>query len=192
MVKIRITEIMNTYFGHSAGEVIGIGTYKEPQNTKHPLGGGVSFYEVIFAGALVEVDKETGFVHVKKLVTVGDIGKAINPLLVESQDEGGAIQGVGHSLMEHLVLDERGRILNLGALDYRIPTTMDIPDQLVSMLVENMDGSGPMGLKEREGGIILLLLLLPWQSVKLLVSFSRFPPITPEYLWCTLKNNKSK
>jgi CO/xanthine dehydrogenase Mo-binding subunit len=109
------------------------------------LGGGVSFYEVIFAGAEVEVDKDTGFVHVKKLVTVGDIGKAINPLLVETQDEGGAIQGLGHSLMEHLIMDERGRILNLGALDYRIPTTQDTPDVLKSMLVENMDGSGPFG-----------------------------------------------
>ena len=191
--KLEFTEIMNTYFGHSAGEVIGIGTYKEPQNTKHPLGGGVSFYEVIFAGALVEVDKETGFVHVKKLVTVGDIGKAINPLLVESQDEGGAIQGLGHSLMEHLVLDERGRILNLGALDYRIPTTMDIPDQLVSMLVENMDGSGPYGAKGTgESGIIPIAPAIALAISEATGVFFHDLPITPEYLWRTLKNNKSK
>ncbi len=101
------------------------------------------------------MDKETGFCARKKLVTVGDIGKAINPLLVETQDEGGAMQGLGHSLMEHLIMDERGRILNLGALDYRIPTTLDTPDELESMLVENMDGSGPSGAKGTgESGII--------------------------------------
>lgn len=191
--KIKYSEIMRAYFGDSAGEVIGIGTYKEPRDPKHPLGGGVSFYEVIFAGALVEVDKETGFVHIKKLVTVGDIGKAINPLLVESQDEGGAIQGLGHSLMEHLILDERGRILNLGALDYRIPTTMDVPDQLVSMLIENRDGSGPSGAKGTgESGIIPIAPAIALAISEATGVFFHNLPITPENLWCALQKNDLK
>lgn len=181
------TEIMRAYFGKASGEVIGIGTYKEKLKSGHPLGGGISFYEVIFAGALVEVDMETGFVHVKKLVTVGDIGKAINPLLVESQDEGGAIQGLGHSLMEHLIMDEHGRILNLGALDYRIPTTVDMPDVLHSMFVENMDGSGPSGSKGTgESGVIPIAPAIALAVSEATGAVFHDLPITPEVVWRTL------
>ncbi len=184
---LAYTEIMSAYFGRGSGEVVGIGTYKEKLKPDHPLGGGISFYEVIFAGAWVEVDKETGFVHVKKLVTVGDIGKAINPLLVETQDEGGAIQGLGHSLMEHLIMDEHGRILNLGALDYRIPTTVDVPDVLQSMLVENMDGSGPSGAKGTgESGIIPIAPAIALAVSEATGVVFHDLPITPEVVWRSL------
>jgi CO/xanthine dehydrogenase Mo-binding subunit len=196
--KIRIqgqefeyTDVIKMYFGKGSGEIIGVGTYKEARNANHPLGGGVSFYEIIFAGAIVEVDKETGFVHVKKLVTVGDIGKAINPLLVETQDEGGAIQGLGHSLMEHLIMDERGRILNLGALDYRIPTTQDTPDELVSMLVENMDGSGPSGAKGTgESGIIPIAPAIGLAVSEATGIVFHDLPITPETVWQALHQHE--
>ncbi len=65
-------------FGPSAGELIGFGTYKEPILPKHPLKGNASFWEVIMCAVEVEVDKETGMVYVRKLATVGDVGKAIN------------------------------------------------------------------------------------------------------------------
>ena len=178
------TDLMRTYFGNMSGEIIGIGTYKEALNPNHSLGGGVSFYEVIFAGAEVEVDPETGFVQVKKLVTVGDIGTAINPLLVETQDEGGAIQGLGHSLMEHLILDERGRMLNLGAIDYLIPTTQDIPNELVSMLVENHDGSGPLGAKGTgESGIIPIAPAIALAVSEATGVVFHDLPLTPETVW---------
>jgi CO/xanthine dehydrogenase Mo-binding subunit len=110
--------------------------------------------------------------------------------LVETQDEGGAIQGLGHSLMEHLVMDERGRILNLGALDYRIPTTQDVPDVLKSMLVENMDGSGPSGAKGTgESGIIPI-----GSAIGLAVSEATGVvfhdlPLTPERVWKALNKH---
>jgi CO/xanthine dehydrogenase Mo-binding subunit len=123
-------------------------------------------------------------VSVKKLVTVGDIGKAINPLLVESQDEGGAIQGLGHSLMEHLIMDQNGRILNLGALDYRIPTTQDTPDELVSMLVENGDGSGPAGAKGTgESGIIPIAPAIALAVSDATGALFHDLPLTPEKVW---------
>ena len=65
-------------------------------------------------------------------VTVSDVGKAINPLQVEMQDEGAAIMGLGHTLMEHYIFDDAGRIRNLGAIDYRIPTSMDLPEEMRS------------------------------------------------------------
>lgn len=191
--ELDYTDVLKANFGFVSGEVIGIGTYKEARDPKHPLGGGVSFYEVIFAGAEVEVDRETGSVHVHKLVTVGDIGKAINPTLVESQDEGGAIQGLGHSLMEHMIMDERGRILNLGALDYRIPTTQDTPDILESMLVENFDGSGPSGAKGTgESGIIPIGSAIGLAVAEATGAFFHDLPLTPERVWKVLQDQISE
>ena len=186
---IEYTDVLYANFGAFSGELFGIGTYQEDRVSAHPLGGGVSFYEVIFAGAEVEVDQETGFVQVKKLVTVGDIGKAINPSLVEAQDEGGAIQGLGHSIMEQLIMDERGRILNLGALDYRIPTTMDTPDTLKSLLVENRDGSGPSGAKGTgESGIIPIGSAVGLAVGEATGVFFHELPLTPERVWKVLQN----
>ena len=186
---IKFADVLNADFGAFSGELFGIGTFKEALVSTHPLGGGVSFYEVIFAGAEVEVDPETGFVQVKKLVTVGDIGKAINPSLVEAQDEGGAIQGLGHSIMEQLIMDERGRILNLGALDYRIPTTMDIPNMLKSLLVENEDGSGPSGAKGTgESGIIPIGSAVGLAVGEATGMVFHELPLTPERVWKVLQN----
>lgn len=185
--EMTYIDVIRAYFGVVSGEIIGVGMYKEAFKPDYPLGGGISFYEVIFAGAEVEVDKETGFVKVKKLITVGDIGTAINPQLVEAQDEGGAIQGLGHSLMEHLIMDERGRILNLGALDYRIPTTQDIPDELVSMLVENHDGSGPSGAKGTgESGIIPIAPAIALAVSEATGVVFHDLPLTPENVWRVL------
>ena len=55
----------------------------------------------------VEVDPDTGMVDVTRLVLASDVGKALNPQQVEAQDEGAAVMGVGHSLMEELILDEQ-------------------------------------------------------------------------------------
>ena len=80
---------------------------------------------------------------------------ALNPLQVQMQDEGAAIMGLGHTLMEHYIFDEEGRIRNLGAIDYRIPTTMDLPDEMVSAIIENDDGPGPYGAKGMSEGALL-------------------------------------
>ena len=71
------------------------------------------------------------------------------------QDEGAAIQGLGHTLMEHYIFDEAGRIRNLGAIDYRIPTSMDLPAGLAQRTVENGDGPGPYGSKGMSEGALL-------------------------------------
>ena len=182
--SVSYTELMETYYGYCAGEVMGIGTYKEALLPNHPLKGKVSFWEVIFCGAEVEVDKETGQVIVRKLVTVGDVGKAINPLLVESQDEGGAIMGFGHSVMEHLIIDENGKPRNAGALDYRIPTTKDVPDELVSLLIENQDGSGPQGSKGTgESGIIAIGAAIGLAVSEATGVVFHDLPLTPEVVW---------
>ena len=121
----------------------------------HPLGGTPAFYEFNCTAFEVEVDAETGEILIHKHVTVGDVGKSLNPLQVEAQDEGAAIMGLGHTLMEHILLDGQGRIRNLGALDYRIPTTKDVPLDLEALSVENADGPGPYGSKGVRGRFTL-------------------------------------
>ena len=83
---------------------------------------------------ILQVDRETGDVVIDRHITVSDVGKALNPMQVRGQDEGAAIMGLGHTLMEHYIYDETGRIRNLGAIDYRIPTSMDLP-----LLIEIVD-----------------------------------------------------
>ncbi|GAH67555.1 unnamed protein product, partial [marine sediment metagenome] len=107
--SLTYSELIQAYYGPGEGEVIGVGEYRQEPDPNHPLGGRALFWEVIFFAAEVEVDEQTGQYEITKLVTVGDIGKAINPAHVEGQDEGGALMGVGHTMMEQLLYDECGR-----------------------------------------------------------------------------------
>ena len=93
----------------------------------------------------VEVDEETGVARATRLVACYDIGQAINRQSAEGQIEGGAIQGLGHALMEEVVL-EAGISRNPHLLDYRIPTTLDAP-AVEAILIESGNGLGPFGAK---------------------------------------------
>jgi CO/xanthine dehydrogenase Mo-binding subunit len=95
--------------------------------------------------AEVEIDPATGKVEVLNFVAAHDLGRAINPLLVEGQIEGGAAQGIGWSLMEGLQFDN-GRILNPNFHDYKMLTIKDIPE-ITSLLIETIDPNGPFGAK---------------------------------------------
>ena len=72
-------------------------------------------------GVEVEVDKETGQVEVLKIVAAHDVGKAINPLTVYGQIEGGAVCGMGTALMEEVIFDAKGKILNPTCTTIRCP-----------------------------------------------------------------------
>jgi len=122
-----------------------------------------------------------------KHVSVADVGRALNPAHVEAQDEGAAIMGLGHTLMEHLIFDEHGRIANLGALDYRIPTTKDVPLELRSYLVENEDGPGPYGAKGAgEGGLFAVSPAVAAAVAEATGVVIRDLPLTPERVWRAL------
>jgi CO/xanthine dehydrogenase Mo-binding subunit len=103
------------------------------------------------------------------------------------QDEGAAIMGLGHTLMEHYLFDEQGRIRNLGAIDYRIPTSMDLPLELVSETVENADGPGPYGAKGMSEGALLCVAPAVAAAVRDATGVSiRDLPLTPERVWHAL------
>ena len=94
----------------------------------------------------VEVDEETGDVRILRMVNALDVGKVLNPKLLAGQIYGGIAQGIGYALYEE-VKSEKGRILNPGFLDYKIPTAMDAPDNIVPIIVEVPQPDGPYGAR---------------------------------------------
>jgi putative selenate reductase molybdopterin-binding subunit len=94
----------------------------------------------------VEVDIETGEVHVRRLVSAIDCGIPINPQLTEGQIEGAVSQALGYALFEQVLLDDRGRVRNPNFLDYKLATAMDMPE-MVTILVPTDEPSGPFGAK---------------------------------------------
>ncbi|MBN2306304.1 MAG: xanthine dehydrogenase family protein [Anaerolineae bacterium] len=94
----------------------------------------------------VEVDIETGHVDVVRVVSAHDVGKAINPLLIEGQVEGAVVQALGYAVMENLIT-EGGRILNPYLSTYLIPTIWDIPREVKSVILEYADPRGPWGAR---------------------------------------------
>lgn len=110
-------------------------------------GQGTAYSVYCFSGhlALCEVDAVGGLVKVEKLVAVHDVGKAINPAMLEAQAHGGMVQGMGWALSENLVV-EQGKCLNPGFTDYLIPSSLDMPTMEVR-LIEEPYPDGPFGAK---------------------------------------------
>jgi CO/xanthine dehydrogenase Mo-binding subunit len=94
----------------------------------------------------VEVDEETGRVDVKRYTVVEDAGKAIHPLQVEGQYQGGAVQGIGWALNEEYFYGEDGRLQNASFLDYRMPVASDVP-MIGTEIVEVPNPRHPYGLR---------------------------------------------
>jgi CO/xanthine dehydrogenase Mo-binding subunit len=157
----------------------------------HPLGGDAAFYEFNCTAVEAEVDEGTGEIMLHRHVTVSDVGKALNPLQVRTQDEGAAIMGLGHTLMEHYIYDEAGRIRNLGAIDYRIPTSKDLPLEMVSAIVENEDGPGPYGAKGMSEGALLCVAPAVAAAVQQAAGVViRDLPLTPQRVWEALEERR--
>jgi CO/xanthine dehydrogenase Mo-binding subunit len=184
-----VVELLRARFSEVRGEVIGVGSYRSEYQPDHPLGGAPSFYEFTCTASEVEVDDATGEILLVSHVTVADVGKALNPQHVEMQDEGAAVMGLGHTLMEHILLDDSGRIRNLGALDYRIPTTKDLPLEMHSLVVENGDGPGPYGSKGAgEGGLMATAPAVASAVTEAAGVVIRDLPLTPETVWRAIQN----
>ncbi|HEX4897918.1 MAG TPA: xanthine dehydrogenase family protein molybdopterin-binding subunit [Candidatus Limnocylindrales bacterium] len=185
---LTVLEVLVPGLGRLGGELIGNGEMRKDAEPDHPLGGSAAFFEFNCTAVEASVDEETGDVTIARYVTVSDVGKAINPLQVRMQDEGAAIQGLGHTLMEHYIFDESGRIRNLGAIDYRIPTSLDLPLEIVSEIVENEDGPGPYGSKGMSEGALLCVASAVGAAVREAIGVPiRDLPLTPERVWRALQ-----
>jgi CO/xanthine dehydrogenase Mo-binding subunit len=98
-------------------------------------------------GIEIEVDVETGEVHVLKITSAFDIGKVINKKLVDGQVLGGVVQGLGSALVEGYKFSPDAKLLNPSFTDNKIPTAKDIPDEIVPIYIENPQTDGPYGAR---------------------------------------------
>ncbi|MGH7427479.1 MAG: xanthine dehydrogenase family protein molybdopterin-binding subunit, partial [Candidatus Methylomirabilaceae bacterium] len=179
-------ELLAHHFGMRGGELAGRGTF-QPGVFVGPPDATASFWEGGAGAAEVAVDEETGEIRLVKYASVADVGRAINPVLCEGQDEGAAMQGIGHTLFEEMVF-QGGQLLNPNLIDYRVPLLSDLPEVFTSSLVENGDGPGPFGAKGvGESGIIA-----PAPALAAAVAVAagirlRELPLTPERIWRALQ-----
>lgn len=176
--------VVRGWFGGSAGEVTGVGLVRRDGVTaKMP-----PFWETGTVGVRVDVDPDTGVVSVHQLVTVADVGFAINPQAVEGQDLGAATQGLGGALYEELVYDGP-QLANANVVDYRVPRMGDLPTHVDLILAERRDGVGPYGAKGAGEGQLNPVGGAVAAAVARAVG--RWPdelPLTPERVWRLLRD----
>ena len=131
-------------------------TLKQLAGMATKMGGPIAGHSEINAGGAgaafsaqlvdVEVDPETGFVSPKRYTVIQDAGRAISPDYVEGQMQGGAVQGIGWALNEEYIYDDKGRLLNSGFLDYRMPVASDVP-MIDTVIVEVPNPNHPYGVR---------------------------------------------
>jgi CO/xanthine dehydrogenase Mo-binding subunit len=137
-------------------------------------------YAYVAQAVEVEVDLETGFIKLLRVVSANDVGKAINPNLVEGQIEGGVVQAQGYAILEDFKI-KNGHILTDQLSTYLIPTIVDIPERVESVIIEVAEPNGPFGA--RGLGELPFLPLAPAIAAAVHdatgIWFNEFP-ITPE------------
>lgn len=120
-------------------------TNADPETSQ---GGHPNVHYTVGAAALIlEIDKMTGKMKVLKAVEAIDCGKALNPDLVKGQLTGGLLQGLATVMFEDMRYDDKGKLLNPNFTDYKLPTSMDIPDEIVPIIIEVPQPDGPYGAR---------------------------------------------
>jgi carbon-monoxide dehydrogenase large subunit len=133
-------------FAELAGE--GISVEESFANTRHTYSYGAH-------AAHVAVDLRTGHVEVVEYVAVEDVGRIINPMLLEGQIVGAIVQGLGGALLEHLVYDDEGQLLTGSLADYLVPTASDFPRIRAVVTETHPSPINPLGAKGAgEGGVV--------------------------------------
>lgn len=129
---------------------IGEFMYRPPKTTPFDPKTGKSepnfSYGYVAQAVEIEIDIETGQIDVLRVVSAHDVGRAINPHLVEGQIEGAVVQALGYAVMERL-LSKDGQIQNPNLSTYLIPTALDVPLEVKSVILEYPDPIGPWGAR---------------------------------------------
>ena len=145
-----IRDVFRKKYGMQAGNIVGTGAFvptTAPTDYETGQCADVTPYWMIGAtGAEVEVDTETGRVTVTRMINVGDLGRTINPEIVESQLSGAAIMQFGFTMSEKMEFSA-GQCTNPSLADYKIPGILDIPPVIENEAVDATQGSGPFGAK---------------------------------------------
>jgi len=130
-------------FKDLAGQLPDIGGPVVGQANMDPRGAGSALATHMVD---LEVDPETGKVTILRYTAVQDVGKAIHPSYVEGQIQGGVAQGIGWALNEEYFMNDDGQMVNSSLLDYRMPTSLDLP-MIDTVIVEKANPSHPYGVR---------------------------------------------
>jgi CO/xanthine dehydrogenase Mo-binding subunit len=144
-----LAELFRKKYGMQAGNIIGTGTFKPdyiPPNAAGLTTNATPFWMVAGTGVEIEVDTETGHVRITRMINVADVGKPINPKIVETQLSGAALMQLGFSMFEKMHIDG-GQVTNASLADYKIPGIHDVPPVMENETVETIQENGPFGAK---------------------------------------------
>jgi len=155
-LKLRdfiIAGIQKSDGSYRGGPILGRGMFmpeftsalSDPETSQ---GGHPNVHYTVGASAVkIEVDRQTGKVKIPKVVLAVDVGKALNPDLINGQITGGLLQGIATVLYEDMRFNEKGKLINANFTDYKIPTSMDVPDEIVPIIIEVPQSDGPLGAR---------------------------------------------
>ncbi|MFI6348615.1 molybdopterin-dependent oxidoreductase [Streptomyces sp. NPDC050560] len=180
--------VVKKWYGGGGGEITGHGVVRrEGELAKQP-----SFWEIGMVGVTVDIDPDTGETRVDQLVTVADVGFAINPVGVEGQDLGAAMQGIGGALSEELVYDGE-QLRNPNLIEYRVPHIDAIPRRFDSVIFERRDGTGPYGAKGvGEGARIPVGGAVAAAVQQATGVWPDTLPLTPERVWRLIREGRAR
>jgi len=145
-----IPDIFRKKYGMQAGNIVGVGSFIPPY-TPPEAGTGMTtdatpFWMIGATGAEVEVDTETGEFKVTRLVNLVDVGRPVNPAIVETQISGATMMQLGFTLFERMDFDA-GQVTNASLADYKIPGIRDLPPVMENEAVDMVQKTGPFGAK---------------------------------------------
>jgi CO/xanthine dehydrogenase Mo-binding subunit len=144
-----IPDIFKKKYGMQAGNIVGVGSFIPPYTPPDANGqtaDATPFWMIGATGAEVEVDTETGEFKVTRLVNLVDVGRAVNPAIVETQISGATIMQLGFTLSERMEF-HAGQVTNASLADYKIPGMRDVPLVMENEAVDAVQKSGPFGAK---------------------------------------------
>ncbi len=145
-----IPDIFRKKYGMQAGNIVGTGSFIPPYTPPQPGTGlttdATPFWMIGATGAEVEVDTETGEFKVTRLVNLVDVGRPVNPAIVETQISGATMMQLGFTLFERMDFDA-GQVTNASLADYKIPGIRDVPPVMENEAVDMVQKTGPFGAK---------------------------------------------
>jgi 4-hydroxybenzoyl-CoA reductase subunit alpha len=192
--RVEWAEAARRYFNERSS-LIGQGWYKPPEGLGGDYKGAVvgtsPAYSFGASVCEVSVDMETGKVRVERFWDYHDCGTPINPMAVHGQVEGAIVMTSGESIMEDMVFDEKGRLVNPNLHEYLLMTIGDAPE-IFSGIVESYEPEGPFGAKEiGEGATVPVLGAVASAIADAIGVWITDLPITPEKILAALESKET-
>lgn len=160
-------------------------SFYDPANFTYPFGAHI---------AIVEIDKETGKVELKRFIAVDDVGNVINPMIVDGQIHGGLAQGIGQALFEGAIYDDTGQLINGSYMDYCMPRADDLPsfeiDRTVTPCPHNplgVKGAGEAGCIGSTPAVVNAVIDALWKGGHKVKDIKM--PMTSQRVWKAMQNS---